>query len=158
MSRKKSGRATGRMQGGVVYSKPDIYVSVYCVGTPGTPEHPHDKWRIASFYPYVHDDEIVWRSFSENYYEPESPYALHISGNVSQQLNGNEWVSVGDVDPGVIYGTDFRLRWNLACGRCGMRRTIATPSDFYEEFTALAQLQIPELELIHLVHAQRNAE
>ena len=155
MSRKKSGQPTGRGRGGVVTSKPDVYVSVYCSGTP---EHPHGKWRIASFHPEMHDGRVVWRPFYGQYYEPESPYAIRVAGNVAQWLDGDKWVSQRDHDPEVFYGAEFRVRWNLACRECGMRRAIAKPSDYYDALTALAQVRVAELELLHFVHAKRHAE
>lgn len=155
MSRKKLGRETGRGRGAAVYSRPEVYASVYCVGTT---DKPHPKWRIASFHPEIHNGDLVWHAFNGSYYEPETTRAVHVAGGVSQWLEGDRWVSHTDHAPDVFQSEQFRVRWNLRCRECGMSRAVADPSAMYDAFTALAQLQIPEIELIHLVHAQRHAD
>lgn len=157
MSRKKTGKETGRMRSSnVVYSRPNTpYVSVYCSGSPsGT----HAKAPIASFYPEVHADAIVWLAVLGSYYDPSLPHAVPVAKDVSQWLDGDTWVRKEGHDPGIFYSEGFRVRWDLECPQCGLRRVIATPSSLYEPFTAIAQLRLPEIELMHLVHSQRRAE
>lgn len=151
MSRKKYGStAQGRSSQGS--ARPEVYVSVYCAGTA---DAPHDKWRIGSLFPEIYDGAIVWHAFNGFYYEPASSHGVPISGRVSQWLEGNSWVShrKGSHDRDVFNKDDFRVRWNFACETCKMRQPIARPADYYESFTAVAQLGVFEIELLHLIHA-----
>jgi len=151
VSRKKSGKTTGRMRGPSVTARPDSpYVSVFCSGTTA---RAHEKWRIASFFPEVHEEVIVWHDFGPNYYEPDSPIAIRVAGTISQWLVGDRWISRDDHDADVFSEPAFRVRWSLGCGVCGMRKVIAPPSTFYEKFNLMAQLGIKEVGLSHLVNS-----
>ncbi|MEN0023241.1 MAG: hypothetical protein AAGC61_08155 [Microbacterium sp.] len=130
------------------------YVSVFCVGTP---EAPHDKWRIATFYPDVFGDGVIWMPHQRSYYEPGVARTIHIAGSVSQRLDGNAWIPVGDRSYNYDSPT-FRMRWNVGCRECGMRKVIAAPKTFYPAFTALAQAGIREIELLHLIHSSPRTE
>lgn len=155
MSRKKSGRTTGRGRGGGVTSVDDgPYVSVFCAGTEAAP---HEKWRIATFYPDAFEGEVIWMSHARSYYDPSSHFTIHVAGSVTQRLEGDTWIATTSRDHD-IHSPSFRTRWNLECRQCGLRKVVAQPRTFYPVFTALAQLQIPEVELLHLIHSGRHAD
>lgn len=155
MSRKKTGRPSGRGRGGGVTAAPEgPYVSVFCVGTPASP---HSKWRIASFHPDVHEGSVVWMPLPRHYFEPASPHGIRVAGAVSQRLDGDRWIPQSESDYD-YYQSTFRMRWSIECRECGMRKVIASPPAYYPVFTALAQLSIREVELIHLIHSARHAD
>lgn len=150
MTRKKSGRPTGRGSGGVTHNPP-VYVSIYCTGDTSA----HDKWMIASVVPEVSGSNIVWHVSPRAYHDPTASAAQRTAVTVAQWLVGDQWLSHEDAPREVFNDPRFRVRWNLECGICHLKRTIATPAELYPALTTLAQLQIREVELNHLVHANR---
>lgn len=153
MSRKKSGERSARGRRGGVTATPETpYVSVFCVGDV---KSPHAKWRIATFHPDVHEQELVWIPYPRLYFEPGSPDGTRVSGKVSQRLDGDNWIPQDDREYD-YYQPTFRIRWSIGCRECGMRKVIASPSDYYPVFTALAQLGMQEIELNHLLHSNRH--
>lgn len=135
-----------------LYSRPETpYVSVYCDGTSAGE---HDRAPIASFYPDEYEGSIIWTVFTGHYYSPSLPHAIDVPQDVAQWLDGDEWIRIEGHDPEIFYRPGFRVRWNLGCPTCGLRRVVAKPSTLYASFTTLAQLRIYEVPLIHLIHSK----
>lgn len=156
MSRKKTGSGTGRRRAGSVGTAPDHpYVSVFCDGT--ATGRRHEKWRIATFHPDVHNDEVLWLPAGKHYFEPGVEHGIPIVNSVSQRLDGDTWIPTGDRD--FDYDKpEFRVRWKIKCRECGAAKVTARPSAFYPVFNALAELNIREIDLAHLIHSERHAQ
>lgn len=156
MSRLKKGKGSKRSSTDrTIYRVGDaIYVSVFCDGSADGVSH--EKWRIASLLPELHDERVVWHVNPTGYYDPESGRVLPISGQPSQWLVGDEWVDRKPSDRSVFHDEEFRVRWHFKCQRCRLQRNISTPGDYYEALTALASLGIREVELAHLIHARHT--
>ncbi|WP_136056815.1 hypothetical protein [Microbacterium sp. K24] len=156
MSRKKTGTGDARRRAGRVGNDPDQpYVSVFCDGT--VKGQPHEKWRIATFHPDRLNSELVWLPAGKHYFEPGVDHGIPIVNSVSQRLDGDTWVSNSDRDLD-YYKPEFRVRWNIKCQECGASKVTAAPSTLYPAFTALAQLNIREIELAHLIYSERHAQ
>lgn len=155
MSRKKSGR-TIRPSTPVPIVDEIPYVSVYC---DGISVGDHEKWLIASFLPDVKNGSLVWHPDPVGYRDPKTARITPIARDVVQWLDGDAWVSKAPMahDPYLFYKESFRVRWTLRCATCGLSRAAKSPELFYAPFATMANLNIKEVRLAHLVHASSDS-
>jgi hypothetical protein len=162
MTRTKRGQGQRRASRQRHYDRPDTYVSVYCAGKV---DSPHEKWRIATIEPVLTEDgsplvdleQVVWSISGRGYADPTSAELLPCAGNPTQTLDGDQWVNGDDERDARALSAAYRVRWNFHCATCNMRRVFGKPAEIYGPLRALASLGINEIELVHLVNANRRA-
>lgn len=109
------------------------HVSLFCRGTVSDP---HDKWRIATFYPDSYQGELFWSERSGWYASAAADELEPIAPPVTRWLDGDRYIprdhatmhvkDERDVD--APYRPTFRTVWELECGECKFKRTVK-PSD-----------------------------
>jgi hypothetical protein len=162
MTRTKRGQGQRRASRQRHYDRPEVYVSVYCAGRE---DAPHEKWRVATMEPVLQEDgspliadeQIVWSISRAGYADPAHDTLLPYAGSPTQTLDGDEWVSGERERDARVFSDEYRLRWSFRCATCGMRRVFKQPSELYGPLRAIAALGIPEVELLHLINANRRA-
>lgn len=149
MSRKKSGART--RQGRPTISAEGRFVSLYCRGTVPAP---HDKWRVAAFYPDTHDGELFWSEIRGWYASTGARHLEPISSPVTRWLDGDRYIArdratlhvEDERDVDAPYRESFRTVWELECRACRFKRTIK-PADAYPLLSTLSVPGVIELPL-----------
>lgn len=154
VSRKKTGNRTRQARPNV--SAEGRYLSLYCRGTV---TNPHEKWRIASFYPDIHEGDLFWSERRGWYAETAKGNLLPIAPTVTRWLDGNQFIPRdaasarvrNDADVDAPYRDSFRTSWELRCGVCRFKRTIGRPRDAYPLMNALSTPGIVEVPIREFV-------
>lgn len=145
MSRKKQGMYSRRH---TLYSRDEstTFVSVYCSGTE---LDPHAKWRIASLLLDVHDGAPTWNPHAGKYYDPAEDTLIPLAGDITQFLDGDQWVSKNkdERDPMVTDSPTFRIRWVFRCRVCQLAKVVGAPRQHSPWLTILAEADRREVDL-----------
>lgn len=149
MSRKKTGRSqlvVGKQNQVIGEGR---FVSFYCRGTT---EHPHEKWRIGSVCPDVHNDELFWAENRSGYAETGATYFYGLPP-FTRWLDGDRYLKQdmtlgGTADESEIFSytrDEFRTTWELECRLCRYKSTIR-PNAAYpllNQFSTLGVIEVP---------------